>query len=181
MAKFKAGQGAGRGDANGGCAGAAEQGGTGGLRALTLGSPEHPKPALHRGNDRQVQQGLRGALGGIGVAGGLMVFGGLGLLWGISVGWRGTDATGGRLVPWRCYGGTGGANGYYWGNWYSRGAASGDDGTVQGPASAVGVLGAIWAPEPGRGHSIFGSAWRSKPEQRPPHTPSSPRRSPLPG
>lgn len=106
MAKFKAGQGAGRGDANGGCAGAAEPGGRGGLRALTLCSPEHPKPALQRGNDCQVQQGVLGALvvpGGIWVAGGPMVLGGLVLLWGISVRWRRTDATGGRLVLWRCY------------------------------------------------------------------------------
>lgn len=35
MAKFKAGQGAGRGDANGGCAGAAEQGEDGGVCVLS--------------------------------------------------------------------------------------------------------------------------------------------------
>lgn len=32
-----------------------------------------------------------------------------------------------------------------WGNWCCRGAASGEDGTVQGPDSAVGVLGVIGA------------------------------------
>lgn len=51
-------------------------------------------------------------------------------------------------ADWCCggvTGGTGVANGYNWGNWCCRGAASGDDGTVQGPAGAVGVLGVIWA------------------------------------
>lgn len=72
MAKFKAGQGAGRGDANGGCAGAAEQGGRG-VCVLLLCSPEHPKSTLQRGDGCQVRQGVLEALmglGGIWVAGG---------------------------------------------------------------------------------------------------------------
>lgn len=102
MAKFKAGQGAGR---SGMLMGAAGQGGRGLCVLLPLCSAEHPKSALQRGNDCQAQPGVLGALGGIWV-------GGLVLLGGIRVSWRSTDATGGRLVLWRCYGGTGVAHGY---------------------------------------------------------------------
>lgn len=102
MAKFKAGQGAGRRDANGGCAGAAEQGGQGVCMLLPCAALSTPKPPYRGAVTAKCSKGCwvgtLVALGGIWVAGGLMVVEGLVLQWGISVSWRRTDATGGRLV-----------------------------------------------------------------------------------
>lgn len=107
MAKFKAGQGAGRGDANGGCAGAAEQGGRGGCVLLPCAALSTQKPPNREATMGKSSEGCcvgtPVVLGGIWVAGGLMVLGAVVLLWGISVSWRRTDATVSRLVLWRCF------------------------------------------------------------------------------
>lgn len=95
---------------------------------------------------------------------------GLVLLWGISVSWR-TDATGGTLVLWRCYGGTGAVGGLQ----------------VEMTAQCWALL-VQWAPL-GRSEleslaedtASLGLPGAPGPSRDPPHTPSSPRRSPLPG
>lgn len=107
MAKFKAGQGAGRAGMLMGAMRGRGAGGSGALRAVILCGCKHPKTILRRGLITQCSKGCWGHWWyweGFGLLEGLMLLGGLVVPGGISVTCGETGVTGGGLVLSRFYG-----------------------------------------------------------------------------